>query len=946
MKVFQLWFAVVLVFVTLQELQSQDSVITRTESSIAATPSWTFYRLRRSDMLALPGRTNQYYLPLLPGIVEFNNDLHIRGSRSYENAYVLTGFNVTNPVTNTNGFELIPEATESIEVHTGPAGASVYSTNGGVIESQMREGGEELQAFAEFRTDDIVKPGASALGTVPLGVKNVVATFGGPAFEGVRFFFAGQYRYVRNDQAIFLEPFHFEGLTDDGFQGWNTRGRLLVAPDTNQNGIIDFKRNYLPNNYTESTSFNGNVSLDLQQLVELPLGLKILGTYNSTSHPGGKGWPEGLYEYYRPLNRQYVNATESWMISAQLKHTVAPGIAYNIGVSYQSRFAETYDPNFVGDFYTWLKIPDSLANARAGFNTSEWMGRYFGPRQQSTIYNFVLAHPESPNNSYTKDKQTGFSLRGDVTTRIDRDWTVQIGGSYSSWALRRYTFGSIRYLLSYLDQNQDGDFSDAPTFASEYEKRIRYLNAGYIVTWGYTYLGEETDGYTLQGSSAVLDRPYEPAFGSAYGEALYSTKGVSLRMGIRYEYIDAGLKTIAGKTASGRPDFDNVPYDLPLGMMDESQIVKTDPLHLLLPRLSISIEALEGVLLRAAYGNYAQMPPYGLLMQSNLGFSQNISPFDRSPYSFGYGPAFKAKPERSTQYELGATVPIMSRLSASMSLYYKTLNDQLQLARYYDDAGNWIMSVRGNEGYGITKGLEVSANLERTNGFALSAHYSISIARGLTSNPVSNVIQVTDGSSYPTVSDTLAVPAPYDYEQVHRASLIADYRTTDNAGQILGNIGITAVLSFNSGHPFTREAPLRNLGSSNAWTIGVRSLFDPRSQEKLEPTNSSETPNVINLDLRISKQISIGPVIAEVYLSVLNVLNTKHIVNVYPYSGTTTGDAWYRANPYYYTYAALPLYEPFYEAINIQNRYSYIRATGNDLYGLPREFRIGLSVRY
>jgi len=45
-------------------------------------------------------------------------------------------------------------------------------------------------------------------------------------------------------------------------------------------------------------------------------------------------------------------------------------------------------------------------------------------------------------------------------------------------------------------------------------------------------------------------------------------------------------------------------------------------------------------------------------------------------------------------------------------------------------------------------------------------------------------------------------------------------------------------------------------------------------------------------------------------------------------------------------YAALPLYEPFYEAINIQNRASYMGATGDELYGSPRQFRIGLSVRY
>jgi hypothetical protein len=952
MKAFRSWVVAIVVFLSFCQLRSQDLTLTVPDTSNEASRQWTFFNLTPDEFLHLPGRGYEYYLPLLPGVVEFNRDLHIRGSRYYENVYALHGFNVTNPVTNTNGFELIPEATEEIEVHTGPAGASQYSANGGIIVSQMRQGGDRLEAFAEYRTDDIVKAGGEALGTVPLGVKNLVATVGGPAIEGVRFFLAGQYRYLRNDQAVFLEPFHYEGLTDDGFWGGSeTFGRLLVATDPTQNGIIDIKRNYMANNYTESGSFNGNMLFDLNQMAELPLRLQILGMYGLTKSPGGGGWPQGFVEYYRPLDRQYMNETTNWMIAGRLTHILSSTTFYDIGLSYQSRFAETYDPNFGhSSFKDYLEIPDSAAAAARGFRTSEWNGRYSGPFTQSTIFSFLFTHPEAPNNGYFKDEQAGLGLTLDLTSQINSDWEVKVGGRIDSWTSRLYEFNSIRSLLMRMDPNWDGNFSDAPVFGSEYERRVRYLEIGSIVNWGYDYLGNKTDGYTLDGSSATLDKPFEPVFGSAYGEATYSAGSVRLQFGIRYEYIDPGLKTVATTTSTGKPDFGGVPFDSSLWVMDESEIVKTDPFYLVLPRVNLSVNAGNGIQLFAGYGQYAQMPPFDLLMQSNYQFSEAISTLpDGYPYAWlgSHNLAFTVKPERSTQFEVGATVPVATGFSISGTAYYKNMKDQLQMGKYYDDAGNWILSVRSSDGSGVAKGFELSAILQRTAGFALWANYALSVASGLSSNPTSNIRQVSDYLAYPTVSDTLLVPTPYDYQQIHRASLLADFRTSSEEGPFLGDIEITLVATFNSGHPYTREASIEYLGAYSPWYPGVRSLIDPRSQNKLEPNNSSETPNIFNLDMRISKGFAIGPVNAEVYFSMLNVFNTKQIINVYPYSGTTTGDAWYRANPYYYSYAAAtPLFEPFYQDINVRNRWAYMGATGNDLYGSPRQFRIGLSVQY
>jgi len=43
-------------------------------------------------------------------------------------------------------------------------------------------------------------------------------------------------------------------------------------------------------------------------------------------------------------------------------------------------------------------------------------------------------------------------------------------------------------------------------------------------------------------------------------------------------------------------------------------------------------------------------------------------------------------------------------------------------------------------------------------------------------------------------------------------------------------------------------------------------------------------------------------------------------------------------------FVEIPHYADFYRAINLQNRWAYASVTGNDLYGSPRQIRMGLRV--
>jgi len=899
----------------------------------------------QEDIKNLPIRGVQALVTLSAGVVNQGGTLYVRGGRAGEVAYFVDGASITNPYYNAQSQPLIQEALEEIQLQTGGYTAEFGNANSGIIRTTTRTGGQRFNFSLDYRTDDFSKPGDTFLGTTSRGYKNAVGTIGGPIINGIRFFLAGQNNYARTAQSIFLEPFHFEGMTDDGFQGGSaTRGRLLVAPDTAQNGIIDIKRNYLAKNWTNNYSFNGNVLFDLEQLASIPLKFRVLGTYGFTNTPGSGGWPGGFANYFRSEDRTYTNETTQWMVAGRLTHVLSNTTFYEIGVSYQYRFAETYDANYGhSNFNEYLEIPDSAAAAARGFNTAEWQGRYTGPFTQSTIFNFQFTHPEAPNNGYFKNEQAGLGLTLDLTSQVTSNWEVKAGGQLDSWTSRLYNFNNIRNLLNYLDPNRDGNLADAPVFGSDYEKRVRYMDQGNIVTWGYDYLGTKSDGYTLAGSSATLDPPYEPLTAAAYVQTKYEYKDLILNLGARYEYYDAKFKAATSKPnpVTGELDYTDIEYDYNLGIIDETKIVESDPISYVLPRVSFSFPVSDMTVFYAQYGKFTQMPSLSTFYTSSYGFSQQVAPPDRSPYSFGAGASFQVLPERTTLFEAGIRQILTDNLAFTLTGFYRDTRQQIQVRPYYNSQGQRLFTSYQNVDFGTIKGLEMTLDLRRTNRLSARLNYTLSDAKGTGNTATSNYVAVTDETRARTPEFIVRMP----FNQTHVGSVILDYRfAKGDGGPVLEGMGLNLIFSFNSGHNYTKLREPQNLGQATPWNVGVRQLIDARTSNPVEPVSASVTPWVFDMAMNFNKVFYIGDFNLEVYVNVLNLLNIKEVVNVFPTTGTAQDDGWLKS-PFATSYKTIPNYESFYRAVNLQNRWALI-PWGGDTYGSPREIRVGLKLEY
>ncbi len=89
------------------------------------------------------------------GIVESNNEIHIRGGRSYENAFLLDGVSVQDPLSGTGfGLQLSANSIEEVEIITGGFNAEYGQATSGIVNVRTREGGDSYAGYLSYKRDN------------------------------------------------------------------------------------------------------------------------------------------------------------------------------------------------------------------------------------------------------------------------------------------------------------------------------------------------------------------------------------------------------------------------------------------------------------------------------------------------------------------------------------------------------------------------------------------------------------------------------------------------------------------------------------------------------------------------------------------------------------------------------------------------------------------------
>jgi len=306
------------------------------------------------------------------------------------------------------------------------------------------------------------------------------------------------------------------------------------------------------------------------------------------------------------------------------------------------------------------------------------------------------------------------------------------------------------------------------------------------------------------------------------------------------------------------------------------------------------------------------------------------------------------KPQRTTDYELGFTQTLSARKNAAITIsaFYREFRDMIQVvAVNYAYPVNYL--TYGNIDFGTAKGFTVAYDLRRTGGVQLTASYTLQFADGTgssasTTSGGANLVS----SGQPNLRTTM----PLDFDQRHAIVANVDYRfgsganyrgpvVGKNSFKLLNNVGANLVFRAGSGTPYSKQSNVTPEGQ-----------FGVQSRSNLDGSiNGSRLPWQVRIDARVDKNVDLkwggsngeGGKVANlnIYLQILNVLNTQNIQKIYRYTGNATDDGYLSA-------------AETQSLINAQNDPQSFRDLYNvkindpTFYSIPRRIRIGVMLDF
>ncbi|MFW6019112.1 MAG: TonB-dependent receptor domain-containing protein [Bacteroidales bacterium] len=303
------------------------------------------------------------------------------------------------------------------------------------------------------------------------------------------------------------------------------------------------------------------------------------------------------------------------------------------------------------------------------------------------------------------------------------------------------------------------------------------------------------------------------------------------------------------------------------------------------------------------------------------------------------------KPERTTDYEVGFQQKLSNSSSIKFASYYREMRNMVQSKAFTGAYPNDYISY-SNVDFGTVKGLTISYDLRRSENLRFRANYTLQFANGTGSAATTSYSLIASGQP------NLRTTNPLEFDRRHQVKFVTDYRFRGGADydgptisrtvtgedgekrvkttRILENTGINFTFNGGSGKPYTKHSNVYSalLGGGNEIIEGS--------------INGSRLPWSFTIDARIDKNIVLNKEkkrFLNVYLQVLNVLNSQNVLNVYNATGNPDDDGFLTAPEFQQQIQSQNDPESFRElySLRMNDPYNYSR---------PRRIRLGVSFNF
>ncbi len=326
------------------------------------------------------------------------------------------------------------------------------------------------------------------------------------------------------------------------------------------------------------------------------------------------------------------------------------------------------------------------------------------------------------------------------------------------------------------------------------------------------YMGRNRGLYPGYGQYRWVINNY-PHRGAFYLQDNIEFSGLTLHLGIRYDYIDLGRQVFyndfweAWVTAVNPVGTDPSARLQPQWVLNQGTDEKgqlrdgrflSDGRRLwyylthgyFSPRLAINYPVTERIAFYFNYGHFLQYPERDQYFRD--AYVTGTDTWVGNP---------DLKPQRTIAYEAGFDDQFTDEMAFKIRAFYKDIFD------YVTNVPRLGISLYRNLDYSSVRGFEVSFDQAMTGNFWTTLNYSYQIAKGRSSNTNSAIFKP---------DFQLPRETRLDFDQTHTINVFATYKVgAKEEGQLFGlpfvnNYGISVTWSYGSGFPYTPYTQSRN----------------------------------------------------------------------------------------------------------------------------------------
>ena len=744
------------VVLTTEVLTGEEVTIIAQKPLVERNLTSTNYYVGSEMIESLPVTDISEIIGIQAGVITgADGEMHFRGGREREVAYLLDGIPVTNSFSQEGGLNLIVENSniQELQVISGTFNAEYGSAQSGIVNIVTKRPSEDIHGSAQVYTGDFISnktdifPGIDNIN--PFSDTDIQATLTGPILsDKIGFWGTVRYNQFESHHGYERRFNPVDGWKIDAYRKWYrdhfsediATTVWIHIPDSLKtgNGKVG------PLDGSENLSYS--TKLSYYPSSTLSFTYSLYGSYNVSR-------PDALSRRYQPDALATL-----WEFSANhffsIKQSLSARFFWNFNLSYQHSYDREYyrKDNKIADYPGDVGI-QPITETLYGFSLGTTDEGYYG----------------KDGKNYRKT----YLVSGDINYQVNRYNFLKAGFAVTQQVVNTYDFPLVEteaWSRSYYPPAIDGSNYEWPEYWDIMVSYWKNWNAIFDTT---KYRFPEPDEVTRYRDYTI--KPLEAAF---YIQDVLEMDDFILNAGLRFDAFQPNEKVIVNKRVEsyliGRED-----------NLEEAAVR-----YQLSPRLGFAFPISDRGAFHVAYGHFFQMPSFEKM------YNEPINELTRIQLEgMRLGDA-SLKPEKTISYEIGLQQEIATGYAVDVTAYSKDIRNQLGIELVTTvDAVGYERFV--NRDYGNVKGFTLALEKLQTALLWGSIDYTYQYAKGSASSPeFLQVVEVSSRRGGEPVQFVERQILPLDWDQRHTASMILSIGKP-------GNWIVTLLGSMGSGLPYS-----------------------------------------------------------------------------------------------------------------------------------------------